>query len=50
MSNVEQMEDREAVNARIIELLEKLNVIPILDSPKKPEAQEPFYQAAQERG
>ena len=39
-----------SVNARIIELLEKLNVIPILDSPKKPEAQAPFYQAAQERG
>lgn len=46
--NVEQ-KTREEVNARIIELLEKMNIIPTLDSPETQAAQEPVGQTAQER-
>lgn len=37
-------ETREAVNARIIELLEKLNIIPRSDLPEKQEELEPSCQ------
>ena len=49
MLNVEQLKDREAVNARIIELLEELNIIPQLDFPETQAAQEPVCQITQER-
>ena len=45
--NVEQ-KPRDEINARIIELLEKLNVIPIIDSPETQAAQAPADQKEKE--